>query len=61
MIAANRVAACHSKRRYWSEVDALVQAAKLVCQPRKIPTLRAYQCPSCGGWHLTKRPAWTKR
>lgn len=53
--------ACHSKRRYWSETDAYVQAEKLKIQPREVPVLRAYQCVSCQGWHLTKRPAWTKR
>lgn len=27
----------------------------------KTKHLRAYQCPDCGGWHLTKNRAWSPR
>lgn len=42
---------CHGKRRYWSEVSALIVAAK---RQTSYP-LRAYECPNCNGWHLTKK------
>jgi hypothetical protein len=41
------------KRRYFTEIDALVMAAKRVACGA--PGLRAYQCPHCSGWHLTKK------
>lgn len=22
--------------------------------------IRAYSCPACSGWHLTRRPTWTE-
>lgn len=44
---------CHLKRRYFTEVDALVMAGKR--QVYGAPRLRAYECRFCGGWHLTKK------
>jgi len=41
---------CLSKRRYWSQVDALVMATR-----RQMPSLGAYSCANCGGWHLTRQ------
>ena len=45
---------CLSKRRYWSEVDALVMASRLLGH-RHAPPLGAYLCRNCGGWHLTRQ------
>ena len=42
---------CGSKDRYSSEGDAL---AAVVRRGTSTP-LRAYECPLCEGWHLTKR------
>lgn len=44
---------CTSKRRYPSNMDALMFAAR----SRSGDVLRAYECPVCGGWHLTHAPA----
>ena len=43
---------CTSKRRYASNIDALMFAAR----SRSGDMLRAYECPVCGGWHLTHTP-----
>ncbi len=40
-------ASCWRKRRFTSKANALEAA----------PGLRAYECPNCGGWHLTKKGA----
>jgi hypothetical protein len=45
---------CLSKRRYWSQVDALVMAARCV-ERRKLGALGAYRCRNCAGWHLTRQ------
>jgi hypothetical protein len=45
---------CLRKRRYWSQVDALVMAAR--CMERRNPgVLAAYRCRNCDGWHLTRQ------
>jgi hypothetical protein len=44
---------CHLKRRYFTEVDALIMADRRAY--RGAPRLRAYECQYCGGWHLTKK------
>ena len=45
---------CLRKRRYWSQVDALVMAAR--CMERRNPgALAAYRCRNCDGWHLTRQ------
>ena len=44
--------ACGKKRRYETEEEALLSAARRVL--KGAPTLRAYHCDYCGGWHLTK-------
>lgn len=44
---------CGRKYRYETEQAALTAAAKRVLNGA--PTLRAYHCELCGGWHLTKR------
>lgn len=49
-----RVAGC-DKRRYWSEIEAIGMAAKLRGPLRSVSKLRAYKCPKCDGWHLTKK------
>jgi hypothetical protein len=45
---------CLSKRRYWSQVDALVMAARCI-ERRNSGPLGAYRCRNCGGWHLTRQ------
>jgi hypothetical protein len=45
---------CLEKRRYWSQVDALVMASRQ--QERAgVPALGTYQCRNCAGWHLTRQ------
>lgn len=44
---------CASKRRYSDEGDALAGAVRLV--GKGAPSLRAYECRFCEGWHLTKQ------
>ena len=44
---------CLGKRRYWSQVDAMVMAAKCV-QDRHLEGLATYHCGNCRGWHLTR-------
>lgn len=49
------------KDRHQSKSDAVVAASRIVRQPKrkggrdKPYRLRAYKCPLCGDWHLTKR------
>jgi hypothetical protein len=45
---------CLSKRRYWSQVDALVMAARCI-ERRNVSALGAYRCRNCAGWHLTRQ------
>jgi hypothetical protein len=44
---------CLSKRVYWSESMAKHVAEK--CKQKRGIQLKAYQCPNCGQWHLSKR------
>lgn len=44
---------CHMKHRYFDEISAVIVANKRAA--RGAPPLRAYACPHCGGWHLTKK------
>jgi hypothetical protein len=44
---------CLRKRRYWSQVDALVMAARCI-ERRDVGPLAAYRCRNCDGWHLTR-------
>lgn len=45
------------KRRYDTREDALETAAHRVgTRGTRTRFLRIYQCPACGGWHLTKKP-----
>jgi hypothetical protein len=49
-----QVAVCDSKNRYTTEAAARVAAEK----NRRTwggPRLHPYQCPMCGGWHLSKK------
>lgn len=45
---------CGRKYRYETEHRALMSAA--MRELNGAPTLRAYHCKLCGGWHLTKKP-----
>ena len=44
------------KRRCATYEDALAYLLRL-SRLSKDP-LRIYECPTCSGWHLTKRPDW---
>ena len=44
---------CLSKKRYWSQVDALVMAARCL-ERRNLAGLGTYRCSNCSGWHLTR-------
>lgn len=46
---------CLSKRRYWSQVDAMVMAARCVAWREHLSALGTYRCGNCGGWHLTRQ------
>ena len=51
---SNKQRSCLMKRRYWSQVDALVMASRR--QEREgVPALDTYRCGNCGGWHLTRQ------
>lgn len=43
---------CPDKVRYKTRVKAMLHALSRV--RNGAPPLRAYQCPECRGWHLTK-------
>ena len=42
---------CGRKARYETQAEAMGRAAVGVAHGQ--PFLRAYQCPYCGGWHLS--------
>lgn len=44
---------CLSKRPYLTQADAR-RVAERAMKKRGVP-LRAYECPNCRWWHLTKR------
>lgn len=46
---------CGKKRRYPDEFQAQ-KAAKYAMRQRPETALRVYDCPKCGGWHLTHKP-----
>ena len=46
---------CGRKKRYPNKVAAEMIAMKSEAL-YNAPPLRTYQCPWCGGWHLTKLP-----
>lgn len=45
--------ACGRKRRYPDRMSAESRAQQYEVR-FDAPPLRAYRCPYCGGWHLTK-------
>jgi hypothetical protein len=48
---------CETKARYSCKADAISVAAGAMKRKRNRPKmLRAYECPHCSGWHLTKKP-----
>lgn len=49
------VVTCRGKYRYISEAKAKTSAKTIVTAGRE-GYLRAYECPRCNGWHLTKKP-----
>lgn len=46
--------ACGRKRRYETRVDAK-KAAERSSRRKDAPKIFVYECPYCGGWHLTHR------
>ena len=49
--------ACGRKKRYETRVDAK-KAAERSSRRKDAPKIFVYECPYCGGWHLThRRPA----
>lgn len=46
---------CFGKSGFYSEVDANRKAARIVADGG--PPMRAYSCPMCGLWHLTRNGA----
>jgi len=49
-----RVKACESKNRY-AHLDEAEEALDW-CESRGKRGLSIYECPYCGGWHLTSKP-----
>ncbi len=49
--------ACRRKVRYRDENAANRMLRR--CERRRGGHLRAYECPSCGGWHLTRQRYWS--
>ena len=48
-----------TKRIFRSRAKARKAARKL--QGSLGGSARAYECPCCGGWHITRQPDWRKR
>ena len=46
--------ACGRKKRYDTRVDAR-KAAERSSRRKDTPKIFVYECPYCGGWHLTHR------
>lgn len=46
--------ACGRKKRYETRVDAK-KAAEKSSRRKDAPKIFVYECPYCGGWHLTHR------
>ena len=46
--------ACGRKRRYETRVDAK-KVAERSSRRKDAPKIFVYECPYCGGWHLTHR------
>lgn len=46
--------ACGCKRRYETRIDAK-RAAERSSRRKDAPKIFVYECPYCGGWHLTHR------
>lgn len=46
---------CSGKRRYRDKREADRALHRLAASERQEVPCRAYECPHCAGWHLTKR------
>ena len=46
--------ACGRKKRYETRAEAK-KAAEASSRRRDAPKIFVYECPYCGGWHLTHR------
>lgn len=57
---------CFAKRRYPNQIKAACAIGTILGRDPNAPrTLRAYECPVCRGWHITKEqqdnPEYQKR
>ncbi|WP_303858970.1 hypothetical protein [Senegalimassilia anaerobia] len=52
--SVQRYKACESKNRYATLAEAQENLAW--CQKQGKRGLQIYECPYCGGWHLTSHP-----
>jgi hypothetical protein len=53
----SKEAVCTGRERFWTEKDAYAAAAKVPDDHHfRSPSLRAYICGECIGWHLTTQP-----
>lgn len=58
-----RVWSCRGKVRFRDHAEAVrgLHLIRSQGEQRDKTPCRAYECPGCGGWHLTSRPTWTDR
>lgn len=51
-LATGTQKACLRKRRYWTRSGA--ERVRALREPVEGVPLYAYECPHCGGWHLSR-------
>jgi hypothetical protein len=53
---------CRSGKVRYRDRDQALRSVRLIqgrSGRQRLPR-RAYQCPDCGGWHLTSRAEWSE-
>jgi hypothetical protein len=53
----NTTRTCRGKVRYRDKAEATEALHRIATSTRHHRPTRAYECPSCNGYHLTKEPA----